>query len=418
MDVEVADVVAAQGDIANPPQPLKDVFERLFPRGVHCHLHHIAVAPGRDRQNLAQPAVPNPLGNFDVHRVGRHLVIDEETEFLLRRLLGGGLDRQAAGDVDGHGLGHVDVATGVDGGLGLFGIEIGDVFDGDGFDPAIQKFLVSREAGESSTFLDAQGVAAFIDGVLEIVGQGVDFIAAIFLEEVGDPGPAASAADHAKFDLSSPRPGPDRQRQVARRSPGPRSRRRSPQDCPETRAGWRLGDLRSDRRMGFGRTWAWLLLRMDRSWRAGKAGRGGVERPPRMAPFYDALRRLATGMRGRKRMLIDCCIESGSGRPAEAWFFRPSAGRPVPVLMQTSIELDLPGSAGHNGQHEDLSVAHAAGPGDLDDCPHDLFHPHVLHPKGDLHLGQIGQRILTAAILVEIALLAAVPLDLADAAGL
>jgi len=37
---------------------------------------------------------------------------------------------------------------------------------------------------------------------LKVIGHGVDVVAAMFLEEPGDPLPAATTADYAQLDLS------------------------------------------------------------------------------------------------------------------------------------------------------------------------------------------------------------------------
>ena len=130
------------------------------------------------------------------------------------------------------------------------------------------------------------------------------------------------------------------------------------------------------------------------------------------------LRDIAAGRQtvGDTTTLEDYSVSRGCGpkKSSAATLHRPS----TKINSGPSRLNSISRPAGHNGQDENLPVAHAAGPGDLDDRPHDLFDPHVLHPKGDLDLGQIGQRILAAAVLVGIALLAAVPLDLADFAGL
>ncbi len=71
--------------------------------------------------------------------------------------------------------------------------------------------------------------------------------------------------------------------------------------------------------------------------------------------------------------------------------------------------------ANFGGQDEDLAVAHAAGAGDFDDLADDLLETGVVDPEVDLHLGQKGERVFAALILVEIALLSAVAFDFANA---
>ena len=47
------------------------------------------------------------------------------------------------------------------------GIEVGDVFDGEGFDAAFQDFLVARQTGKPPPFVNAEDVAALVNGGLK-----------------------------------------------------------------------------------------------------------------------------------------------------------------------------------------------------------------------------------------------------------
>ena len=58
-------------------------------------------------------------------------------------------DGQAAGHVDGDGLGDVDVLAGLDGGRRLLGMEVGRGLDDHGVELALQEFLVAGKAGEA-----------------------------------------------------------------------------------------------------------------------------------------------------------------------------------------------------------------------------------------------------------------------------
>ena len=66
-------------------------------------------------------------------------------------------------------------------------------------------------------------------------------------------------------------------------------------------------------------------------------------------------------------------------------------------------------------QDEDLAVAHAAGPSDLDDLTDDFVDAGVIDPERDFHLGKKRQSVFRVGILVQIALLPAVTLHLAHA---
>src|SRR5687768_12139258 len=97
------------------------------------------------------------------------------------------------------------------------------------------------------------------------------------------------------------------------------------------------------------------------------------------------------------------------------WKAFSTAATLTPALSQRERELraglfmrraDLDHLFGlRGGQHEDLAVAHATGAGNLDDLTHDLLDPYVVDPQRDLHLGQKGQGVFAAGVLVEVALL-------------
>ena len=59
-----------------------------------------------------------------------------------------------------------------------------------------------RQAGEAALLLDAQAIAGLLRRGIEIIRHGVDFVAAVFLEEIGQPRPAPAATDQAELDLA------------------------------------------------------------------------------------------------------------------------------------------------------------------------------------------------------------------------
>jgi len=68
-------------------------------------------------------------------------------------------------------------------------------------------------------------------------------------------------------------------------------------------------------------------------------------------------------------------------------------------------------------QDEYFAVAHTSGSGGSNDCADQLFNVAVLKPDGNLHLGQISQRVLASPVFVQIAFLAAVTFDFANLAA-
>ncbi len=131
------------------------------------------------------PIIPlaNPIGHLDIARIGGQLVIDEEHPPLLGRLFAGGFDREAAGYVDGHGLGHIDVQAGLGGGGRVFGQEAGGHDQGHRLDAAFDHSLVAREAGEPPPLVHAPLVAQGVGHLREVVGDGVQLIAAMLEEK-------------------------------------------------------------------------------------------------------------------------------------------------------------------------------------------------------------------------------------------
>ena len=115
---------------------------------------------------------------------------------------GGRLDLQAAGHIDRHRLGHVDVQAGLDGRLDMFREEARRRLQRHGLHAALDQPAVARQAGEAARLVDAQRIARRIGHLWKVVGHGVHLVAAVLAEQARDPGPAAAAADHAQLDLA------------------------------------------------------------------------------------------------------------------------------------------------------------------------------------------------------------------------
>lgn len=111
--------------------------------------------------------------------------------------------------------------AGLDGRFGVFGKETGRRLENNGLDAAFDHLLVARQARKAASLIDAQGVAAGIGAVLEVVGNGVEIVAAVFPEQPGDPASATAAADQTELDFSFGRAGLG----ILRRSRGGESRR-------------------------------------------------------------------------------------------------------------------------------------------------------------------------------------------------
>ena len=171
VDVVVDDRVSAQGNVVAPNRAAEPAFDRLA-LGRIGRLVPAPLADRRHRPEPAETAVPNASHDLAVDRIGGHLVIDEEAKVLLRGEFSGGPDGQAARRVDGDRLGEVDVAAGGDGGRGLLGIEAGDVQHAQRLDAAVEDLLIARQAREAARLVHAEGLAAGVDEIGKIVGDG------------------------------------------------------------------------------------------------------------------------------------------------------------------------------------------------------------------------------------------------------
>jgi hypothetical protein len=65
----------------------------------------------------------------------------------------------------------------------------------------LQQPAISGQAGEALGRLHAERLAEGVDAIREIVGRGHEVVAAVLLEQLGNPGPAATAANDAQIDL-------------------------------------------------------------------------------------------------------------------------------------------------------------------------------------------------------------------------
>lgn len=107
----------------------------------------------------------------------------------------------------------------------------------------------------------------------------------------------------------------------------------------------------------------------------------------------------------------------GGNRRGWNWLFGRSLADHIGLTVGRLGQID--GSHRLDGwQHKDLAVAHSTGPGDLHDLAQNLLGTGVVDPQRDFDLGQEGQRILAAGVLVQIALLPTVAFHLKNGAGL
>ena len=94
-------------------------------------------------------------------RIGGHLVVDQETLPLIDGCLGRRLDPQTAGNIDGHGLGQVNMEARVDRRLDMVGKEARRRLQRYCLDAALDQLTITEQAGETAQFVDTQGIATF-----------------------------------------------------------------------------------------------------------------------------------------------------------------------------------------------------------------------------------------------------------------
>ena len=80
-------------------------------------------------------------------------------------------------------------------------MEVGRAFDDNGVRLGRQQPLVARQAAEGRFCGHAQPLGRGLGTVGEIVGRGDELVAAVLLEQIGDPVAPAAAADQAQGDL-------------------------------------------------------------------------------------------------------------------------------------------------------------------------------------------------------------------------
>ena len=107
----------------------------------------------------------------------------------------------AARHIHGDRFGEIDVFAGRHGRGRLLRMEVGRRYDRYGVERLLQQPAISRQAGETLLRFHAQRIAQGVDAVGKIVGRSHDVIAAMLLEQLGDPGAPATAADDAQIDL-------------------------------------------------------------------------------------------------------------------------------------------------------------------------------------------------------------------------
>ena len=195
VDAGVDVVGAADRHVVDPDQVTQAALDVLRQGWVS---KQPTVVEALDDTEVPQRPFPISFGTFKDMWVGRHLVIDQKTLFLLGGLLGGSLDLQAAGDIDGDGLGHIDVQARVHGRLDMLGKEARRGLECDGFDATFDQLAVTGQTGKPSRLVHAECITRGIGDLLEVIGHGVDVITTMFLEEPGDPLPAATTADQRR----------------------------------------------------------------------------------------------------------------------------------------------------------------------------------------------------------------------------
>ena len=84
----------------------------------------------------------------------------------------------------------------------LRGMEERRTDDGHGLHWLFEQPTVGREASETTRRRHSEPLAERVDPVPEIVGCSDHVVAAMLLEEVGDPGAPAAAADHSQVQFS------------------------------------------------------------------------------------------------------------------------------------------------------------------------------------------------------------------------
>ena len=232
VDVVGDDRVAAQVGVRQPDLAAQPALEVLLQRRVRPGLP--GHAEGGDVAEPAQRAIAHAPPHLEHRGVARQLIVDEETELFLRRQAARLADEQGAGHVHRDRLGHVDMLAGVHRGAGLLGVEIRDVLDHHGLDAAVEQPLVAVQSGEPARRVHLQRLAGFPGHLGEVVGDGVKLIAAVFVEQVGQPQAASAAADEADFDLAR------RRRRGLHRADGQRAERGAEK---QTSGQWHAGLL-------------------------------------------------------------------------------------------------------------------------------------------------------------------------------
>jgi hypothetical protein len=139
VDAVFHDEVAGERDVGEPVPAVQEVFRssisRIGPGGAEAH----AV----DVHEPAERAFVDALEDLRVDGVVGNLIVHEVHELLLGGEFSGGEHRGGARRVDGHRFRCVNMASGLDGGLGMLRVEARDVDDGDGLDAAFEQAFVA-----------------------------------------------------------------------------------------------------------------------------------------------------------------------------------------------------------------------------------------------------------------------------------
>jgi len=150
----------------------------------------------------ADGTLADPVDHLGDGGIVGELVVHEEAEVFLRRLLPEFADEEGAGHIYGDRLGDVDVASRIHGVLGLPGIETRHVEHDQRFYAALDGLFVCRQSREAAGFVHAQFFSECFRHLGEIIRHGVDVVAAVLLDDPAEKSRAMAAADDADLDLA------------------------------------------------------------------------------------------------------------------------------------------------------------------------------------------------------------------------
>jgi len=201
MDVLLRQHVAGQHAVDRPrPQPRLRMLRVFAELSVHAGEIQVALVGRVGIDDPADLAGVDAFHDLLVGRMGPGLEIREERQLLRGRLLAAVGDRLAAGNVHGDRFGEIDMLAGGDRGGGLLGMEVGRALDHHGVQLLVDQLLVAGESGKPLVRRHAELVAGIVRLVLEVIEHRDHVVAAVFLEQVGNPRAASAATDQADVD--------------------------------------------------------------------------------------------------------------------------------------------------------------------------------------------------------------------------